>query len=146
MASRVYTISSDDLIRIRVMNKHVGDLPWSLDDIDDDLDLSEGSGVDLMTFVSQRDAADPEVTDVRWTGIPVMHILVSAEYALADSCARPLSEQRRPRTRACVAPAKPSQFAFRTNSTWTGKWVSSRIVISPTRLTVCCGERWLPIW
>lgn len=113
------TNSSDDLIYIRVMNEYGGDLPLWPDDIDDDvddLDLSEGLRSDLMTFADRWDAAiDPEVTDDRWTGAPVMQTLVSAT-RWADSCIRPESERQKLSTRTCVAPATPSQCAFRTNS------------------------------
>jgi hypothetical protein len=80
------TNSSDDLIYIRVMNEYGGGLPLWPDDIDDDvndLDLSEDLRADLMTFAERWDAAiDPEVTDDRWDGVPVMQTLVRAKYSM----------------------------------------------------------------
>jgi hypothetical protein len=80
------TKSSDDLIYIRVMNEYGGGLPLWPDDIDDDvndLDLSEDLRADLMTFAERWDAAiDPEVTDDRWDGVPVMQTLVRAKYSM----------------------------------------------------------------
>jgi hypothetical protein len=82
----VETNSSDDLIYIRVMNEYGGGLPLWPDDIDDDvndLDLSEDLRADLMTFAERWDAAiDPEVTDDRWDGVPVMQTLVRAKYSM----------------------------------------------------------------
>jgi hypothetical protein len=80
------TNSSDDLIYIRVMNEYGCGLPLWPDDIDDDvndLDLSEDLRADLMTFAERWDAAiDPEVTDDRWDGVPVMQTLVRAKYSM----------------------------------------------------------------
>ncbi|MCL8249766.1 hypothetical protein AERO_00075 [Aeromicrobium fastidiosum] len=73
---------SGDLIHIRVMNEYGGGLPLWPDDVDD-LDLSDGLRADLMAFADRWDAAiDPEVTDDRWDGVPVMQTLVGAKYSL----------------------------------------------------------------
>lgn len=68
------------------MNEYGGGLPLWPDDIDldvDDLNLSDGLRSDLMAFVDRWDAAiDPEVTDDRWDGVPVMQTLVRAKYSL----------------------------------------------------------------
>ena len=70
----------DDLVHIRVMNEYGGGLPLWPEDIDvevDDLLAERVLTADLMTFGERWDAAiDPEVTDDRWTGVPVMQALV----------------------------------------------------------------------
>jgi hypothetical protein len=80
------TNSAHDLIHIRVMNDYCGGLPLWPDHPDDDveeLDLSEGLRADLMAFADRWDAAiDPEVTDDRWDGVPVMQRLVDVKHSL----------------------------------------------------------------
>jgi hypothetical protein len=79
--------AGDSRVHIRLMNEHGGGLPLWPDDVDldvEELDLSEPLRSDLLAFSDRWNAAiDPEVTDDRWDGVPVMQSLVSARYSLS---------------------------------------------------------------